>query len=102
MTSKSHPHRHPVVGSKHPDHPEHVHHHDRVMERQHSQRDTRNALAYLNSDDHPSCILPKDGSHTQGTQTHAAECGSEHGRTRKGETAKSRKAEGGRAGEGYG
>ena len=93
------PHRHPVVGTKHPDHPVHVHHHDEIMEREHSVRDRHTALACHHSDDHHSCLLPKDGSHTQGN--HASEYVHKHGLTREGETAKNRKADGRRAGDGY-
>jgi len=95
MTSKPPIHRHPIVGTRHPDHPVAVHHHDKVMAREHHQHDRRNALAYLNSDDHPSCVLPKDGSHTQGNHNHPAEYVRDHGLTRQGETAKNPRPMGG-------
>ena len=61
---KSH-HRHPVTGTRHPHHPEHVHIHDRIMEAEHMRAHGDHPWSFHHPSDHESAVLPEDGSHAQ-------------------------------------
>jgi hypothetical protein len=40
--------------------------HDRVMAHEHAEHDGDHPLSFHHPSDHPSCVLPEHGSHTQG------------------------------------
>ena len=61
-------HRHPVIGTRHPHHAEHVHVHDKVMQHEHDRRHPDHPLSFHYPQDHESAVLPEHGSHTQGQQ----------------------------------
>jgi hypothetical protein len=76
--------------------------HDQVLAREAKQRH-KQALSFHHDDDHASCVLPEHGSHAQG-QDHSHHHDGylhKHSLTRQGETAKRRKADSRRAGDGY-
>ena len=70
MTSKPPIHRHPIVGTRHPDHPVAVHHHDQVMAREHRQHVRHKDLSFHHDYDPPN-PLPHE---------HDQICSNAHGR----------------------
>jgi hypothetical protein len=57
--------RHPVTGTRHPHHPEHVHRHDAVMEHEHRQAHPPHPLAFHYPHERGISPLPHEGSHAQ-------------------------------------
>jgi hypothetical protein len=66
MAKHHHHARHPITGTAHPHHPDHVHAHDRIMEHEHARKHPDHELSFHWDTDHPSAVRPEDGSHTQG------------------------------------
>jgi hypothetical protein len=59
-------HRHPIIGTTESGHPEHVRHHDKIMEHEAAHRHPGHPLSFHWDTDHPSAVPPEAGSHSQG------------------------------------